>query len=171
MSIRSATQSGSKAAPSTGASQRQHHLARRDQRHQPAQTRIEEALREERQRLDSVIESTNLGTWMERTKRCHRIQFALGVHARLPPEELAPLDINTWVKLTHPEDLERCQARAEQHFGGTLAYYNSILRMRHKAGHWVWVNARGGWSSARPRGCHCLCTAPTSTSVPATNQG
>jgi PAS domain S-box-containing protein len=76
----------------------------------------------------------------------------LGYHL----EELAPLDFNTWVKLTHPEDLERCQAQLEQHFSGTLAYYNSILRMRHKAGHWVWINARGGLVKRTPEGLPLL---------------
>ena len=119
--------------------------------------RIEETLREERQRLDSVIESTNLGTWewnVQSGATVFNSRWAAMLGYRL--EELAPLDINTWVKLTHPEDLERCQAQLEQHFSGTLAYYNSILRMRHKAGHWVWVNARGGLVKRTPEGLPLL---------------
>ena len=106
--------------------------------------RIEETLREERQRLASIIASTDLGTWewnVQSGAMVFNARWAEMLGYRL--EELAPLDVNTWERLSHPADLEHCRALLNQHFSGAQAYYNSILRMRHKAGHWVWVNTRG----------------------------
>ncbi len=31
----------------------------------------------------------------------------------------------------------------EQHFAGELPYYECECRMRHKDGHWIWIQDRG----------------------------
>lgn len=132
----------------------------RDAQRQQAQLEVQrqqEALREERQRLASIIASTDLGTWewnVQSGATTINPRWAAMLGYQL--EELAPIDINTWADLTHPEDLERCHALLEQHFSGALPYYNSTLRMRHQAGHWVWVNARGSLVKRTPEGLPLL---------------
>ncbi|MCC5826425.1 PAS domain-containing protein, partial [Alkalimonas sp.] len=58
-------------------------------------------------------------------------------------EELDPISIETWASLAHPDDLKESGALLEQHFQGKLAFYDVKCRMKHKAGHWVWVHDRG----------------------------
>ena len=132
----------------------------RDAQRQQTQLEVQrqqEALREERQRLASIIESTDLGTWewnVQSGATVFNSRWASMLGYRL--DELAPLDVNTWVRLTHPEDLEHCRSLLNQHFSGALPYYNSTLRMRHQAGHWVWVNARGSLVKRTPEGLPLL---------------
>jgi len=57
--------------------------------------------------------------------------------------ELAPLSIETWTRLAHPEDLSRSEAALQRCFQGKTDAYECDCRMRHKDGHWVWVLDRG----------------------------
>ena len=58
-------------------------------------------------------------------------------------DELAPINIKTWETFTHPDDLARSNKLIEQHFAGELPYYECECRMRHKDGHWIWIQDRG----------------------------
>ncbi|MBV5305774.1 MAG: PAS domain-containing protein [Desulfobulbaceae bacterium] len=101
-------------------------------------------LEQERQRLDSIIEGTNVGTWewnVQSGETLYNERWAsiLGYHLT----ELQPLNIQTWLERTHPEDLKLSESLLEQHFAGILDYYECECRMRHKDGHWVWLHDRG----------------------------
>jgi diguanylate cyclase (GGDEF)-like protein/PAS domain S-box-containing protein len=48
-----------------------------------------------------------------------------------------------WYELVHPEDRAARQAAWDAHVRGQTERYECEFRMRHKAGHWVWVLARG----------------------------
>ncbi len=64
-------------------------------------------------------------------------------------EELSPVSIETWERLTHPDDLEIASLKLNDHFSGKTDTYSTKLRMKHKQGHWVWVRDRGAvyeWS-------------------------
>ena len=58
-------------------------------------------------------------------------------------EELSPLSLDTWTSLTHPEDLEMAMIELKKCFSGEKPIYECNMRMKHKKGHWVWVNDRG----------------------------
>jgi len=57
--------------------------------------------------------------------------------------ELTPLTVDTWEKLSHPEDLEKFNRLILKHFAGDLYHYQSEIRMKHKNGNWVWVLNQG----------------------------
>lgn len=57
--------------------------------------------------------------------------------------ELEPLTIDTWRRLTHPDDLARADAVLAEHFSGWRDRYTCEIRMRHRDGRWVWLNDRG----------------------------
>ncbi len=111
--------------------------------------RAEVSLREERMRLDSIIQGTNVGTWEWNVQTGETIfneRWADMIGYSL--QELAPVSIETWGKHVHPEDLAGSNALLEAHFRGELPYYECECRMRHKDGRWVWVFDRGsvaGW--------------------------
>lgn len=104
----------------------------------------QEALREERQRLQWVLEATRPGIWeinleTKETRYSERWANMLGYSV----DDLAPSTEATWQQLVHPGDLARAQRKIAEHLAGDLPYYECDLRMRHKSGHWLWVNDRG----------------------------
>ncbi len=104
----------------------------------------EEALRGERQRLAWVLEATRPGIW-----ETNMVEGTLTVNDRWAEmlgyslAELQPMRFETWKALVHPDDLQRADAIRDLHLGGRLPYYECDIRMRHKAGHWIWINTRG----------------------------
>ncbi len=105
---------------------------------------MDEALKIERQRLQSILEGTNVGTWEWDVQTGHtrfNERWAEIIGYRL--DELQPVSIDTWTRLAHPDDLQRSGELLAQHFAGTSDYYVCEARMRHKNGHWVWVLDRG----------------------------
>lgn len=106
--------------------------------------RTAKALEDERRRLASTIEGTNVGTW-EWNVRTGETRFnerwASIVGYTLA--ELEPVSIATWQKLAHPEDMQASGQQLQEHFSGVRPYYDCIARMRHKDGHWIWVHDRG----------------------------
>ena len=101
-------------------------------------------LREERQRMASIIQGTNVGTWewnvqtgdvVFNEKWAQIVGYAL--------EDLDPVSIKTWEGLVHPDDLEKSGDRLERHFSGELPFYECECRMKHQDGRWIWVHDRG----------------------------
>lgn len=102
------------------------------------------ALERERENLDLVIQGTNIGTWQWNVQTGETIfnaRWAEIVGYSL--DELAPITINTWLDLAHPDDLKESGELIAQHLRGERAFYDCKCRMRHRDGHWVWVHDRG----------------------------
>jgi len=98
----------------------------------------------ERQRLANILDSTNVGTWEWNIQTGEVVlneRWADIIGYRL--EELAPISIDTWLKVVHPDDLKRSNDLLDKHFRKELAYYECEVRLRHKHGSWVWVLDRG----------------------------
>lgn len=92
----------------------------------------------------SVLEGTQIGTWQWNIQTGETVfneRWAQIVGHSL--DALAPISIDTWLSLAHPEDLTESAKLLERHFNGELAFYDCKCRMRHKDGHWVWVHDRG----------------------------
>ncbi len=104
----------------------------------------ERRLLRNRDRLRSILEGTNVGTWewnvqTGETRFNERWAEMIGYTLK----ELEPISIETWSKFSHPDDLAESGAALERHFSGASEYYDCIARMRHKDGHWIWVQDRG----------------------------
>lgn len=102
------------------------------------------ALALERANLDDVLKGANLGTWrwnVQTGEALFNARWAEIVGYQLA--ELAPVSIDTWLSLTHPDDVAASSLLLEQHFRGELEFYENQCRMKHKQGHWVMVLARG----------------------------
>lgn len=97
-----------------------------------------------RRRYKSVLEGTNVGTWEWNVQTGGTVfneRWAEIVGYTL--EELAPISIETWMKLTHPDDLEESGKKLNACFERKSEFYEFEARMKHKNGHWVWVSDRG----------------------------
>ena len=112
------------------------------------QKKTDEALKEERRRLASIIKGTNVGTWEWNVQSGDLVineRWAEIVGYSLA--ELEPVSLATWERLIDPDDQPAYNAQLERHFKGELNYYELECRMRHKDGHWVWVLDRGSVAS------------------------
>jgi len=56
-------------------------------------------------------------------------------------EELSPVSIETWRRLAHPGDLAQIEEKQREIFGKDSKNYRFEFRMRHKDGHWVWIES------------------------------
>lgn len=104
----------------------------------------EEELKNERERLAHIIQGTNAATWewnIQTGEVIFNERWAEIIGYRL--DELAPVSVKTWGEFAHPEDLRRSGELLEKHFAGEQEYYIIESRMKHKAGHWVWVLDHG----------------------------
>lgn len=104
----------------------------------------EQARQDLLERMASIIEGTNVGTW-ELNVQSGAAVFNERWAAMLgyPLDELRPTTIATWRQLCHPQDLEEAEALLQRHFSGETALFESQFRMRHRQGHWLWVQTCG----------------------------
>jgi PAS domain S-box-containing protein len=104
----------------------------------------QEALREERQRLAWVLDATRPGIW-----ETNLSELTLTINERWAEmlghtlSELEPVTYETWRSRVHPDDLVNADSVRDRHMRGELPFYDCDLRLRHKGGHWVWINTRG----------------------------
>jgi CheY-like chemotaxis protein len=89
----------------------------------------------EKQRQASIIDGTNTGTWewnivTGEVLLNERWAGMLGYTL----DELSPVSIDTWIRLTHPDDFKNSAGLLESHFSGETDYYETELRMRHREG-------------------------------------
>lgn len=105
------------------------------------------------QRLASIIEGTNVGTWewnVQTGATVFNERWAQMLGYQL--EELQPTSIDTWRRLCHPQDFLASERLLQRHFAGEVAHYSKQVRLRHRDGHWVWVQIRGRLSQHDQQG-------------------
>jgi PAS domain S-box-containing protein len=104
----------------------------------------DEKLLEEQRRLANIIKATRVGTWewdiksdamVLNDRYANILGYALA--------ELQPTNSYTWRNLTHPTDIDLAIIKLDDHFSNKADYFEVESRMKHKAGHWVWVLTRG----------------------------
>ena len=99
---------------------------------------------EKNNELSQIVENANLGIWewnivTGETKFNEKWAEIVGYTLA----ELSPINIDTWVKLTHPDDLQKSNEFLNAHFEGKTTRYSCEVRMLHKNGQWVWVRDTG----------------------------
>ena len=102
------------------------------------------ALSRQAQRLAAILDGTNVGTWewnVQTSTVIFNERWANIIGYELA--ELQPVNFETWIRFVHPDDIQTSRFLLEQHFSGEIPYYECVVRMRHKDGHWVWVLDRG----------------------------
>ncbi len=105
---------------------------------------MEKKLREQNQKLENIIEGTQLGTWewnIQTGETIFNERWAEIIGYTL--DELKPTTIETWGKFAHPDDLVKSNNLLQKHFNNELDFYEFESRIKHKSGEWVWVLDRG----------------------------
>jgi diguanylate cyclase (GGDEF)-like protein/PAS domain S-box-containing protein len=103
----------------------------------------EQALAEANRRLELALDAGEIGLYTASFPSGDALVDAryLGMLG-YPPDDLR-LDLDTWLKLVHPDDLAWVRVLAEHATRGDIDRFDAEYRMRHKDGHWVWIHDRG----------------------------
>ncbi|HZV54338.1 MAG TPA: PAS domain-containing protein [Rhodocyclaceae bacterium] len=104
---------------------------------------VQDLLRMQKERLELALSSSNLGTWdVDRVtgKAIHDARYCAQIGYR--PEEFPP-DINGWLDRLHPDDVEAVMAGMKAHDRGESENFHMEYRVKHKDGHWVWIDSFG----------------------------
>ncbi len=106
--------------------------------------RTQQLLEAERLKLQSVFRAINAGTW-EWNIQSGEIDVDEGSVALLGYnlDDLNPVNMQAWMGLKHPDDLQESTKCLERHINGETEYYEFESRMKHKDGRWVWIQGRG----------------------------
>ncbi|MDC2890819.1 PAS domain-containing protein [Psychrosphaera algicola] len=96
------------------------------------------------ERLELIINATGVGIWdwqIQTDELTFNERWAEIIGYRY--DELHPIKFDTWASYLHPDDLIRANELITQHFNGDLEFYEVEARIKHKSGHYVWVQASG----------------------------
>lgn len=113
----------------------------------------EELLQQERERLEFIIDGSELGTWawnIQTNTTIFNDKWAEMIGYKL--EELGSYNFVTWEKLVHPDDLAVASRELARCLSGETSCYQCEFRMRHKNDHWIWILDRGRIMSRDAKG-------------------
>tara|TARA_Y100001001_G_scaffold45949_1_gene41123 strand:- start:10193 stop:12937 length:2745 start_codon:yes stop_codon:yes gene_type:complete len=99
-------------------------------------------LRVNSEQLQLALEGSGIGLW-DWHVQTGRVHYSPEWAQMLGYEvnELTP-HLSTWERFLHPDDVEGVRAQIDRFLNGA-AGHSPRFRMRHRNGHWRWVEARG----------------------------
>ena len=101
------------------------------------------ALAEERRRLRTILEGTNVGTWewnvQTGTLICNDQYTALLGYT---PAQFAQGGYAFLSGLLHPADCAAAEENMQAHLRGAVPLFDQEVRLRHADGRWIWLLAR-----------------------------
>lgn len=103
---------------------------------------IQVQLEENRQRLEYVLQGAGLGYWDRDCVSGEHFVNALWLEMLGLEREALKGKVDDWFSLIHPEDVGSVQEAIAKAASGTDSYV-IVFRMRHKLGHWVWIESSG----------------------------
>ncbi len=119
-------------------------LQRRRQRERQALALAQEARqRADAERLQRALQGADLGLWdLDLRTRGAIVDARWAAMLGYTVQE-APSDEAGWISMLHPDDRERVLRAQDEHIAGRSEAFEAAYRLRHRAGHWVWVLDRG----------------------------
>ncbi len=105
--------------------------------------RAEADAKTHQERLALALEGADLGSWdwnIETGQVRFDERWAAMLGYRI--DEIEP-SVKSWEALVHPEDLPRVRETLNAHLQGETTFYETEHRMKHKSGHWIWIQDRG----------------------------
>lgn len=109
-----------------------------------AAARAMQVLALEQQRLRSIVEGTAVGTWVTDLDTDHiSVDERWAEMIGSTPEQIGPLTEAKFLAMVHPEDRDATRAAIAKVLSPGSELLEVDLRLRHAAGHWVWIRVRG----------------------------
>ncbi len=107
-----------------------------------SQEAAEQALRASERRFSQALDQVRDAVW-EWDPASDRIYLS-SVWDRIVGEASEePVTQRTFRSKIHPEDLPAVRAALEAHLKGKTPAFDTVYRMRHADGRWIWIQARG----------------------------
>jgi len=109
-----------------------------------ARKKAEKILQKTKEQLQFAIEGSGAGMWdwHIKTGECEfNERWANIIGYSL--EDLIPTNFETWTQFVHKDDLIKSNDLLQMHFKGISKTYVCEVRMKHRAGEWIWVLDRG----------------------------
>jgi diguanylate cyclase (GGDEF)-like protein/PAS domain S-box-containing protein len=104
------------------------------------------------ERVELALNGANLGLWdWDLVRDVRTVDARAAAMLGYLPGEL-PTAPGSWRALVHPEDWEAMDAALACHLDDGSRSYEAEYRMRHRAGHWIWLQSRGKVSERAPDG-------------------
>ena len=102
------------------------------------------ALSENARQLELVVASTDVGIWdwkiAQQQIHCNPRWYEITGYSE---QELSPITVDKCKLLVHPQDIPFFIDVTEKYLLGESQTYSFELRIKHKQGHWLWVNGSG----------------------------
>ncbi|MFW5841727.1 MAG: PAS domain S-box protein [Bacillota bacterium] len=105
---------------------------------------LEQALKDQQLRLDYILDAANIGAWewdLETNKTNFSKKWAELIGYK--PDELKPFTLDTWKQHTNKNDLKKANDKIQATLNNDQSHYESVIRMKHKKGHDVWIKDVG----------------------------
>lgn len=113
----------------------------------------ERALHMERERLRNILSGTNAGGWeMNLQSGEVRVDARWAQISGHTLAEVEGINMESMLRLCHPDDLELTRNALRAHLRGQQEYYRCEHRVLHKDGHWLWVAAHARVTAHSPDG-------------------
>ena len=93
------------------------------------------------ERSELALHGANDGLWDFDLVR-HTSYFSPRWKAMLGYEDDEAESLTDWQQLVHPDDVERVRAALRAHLAGEQPLFESVHRLKHRDGVWVWVVSR-----------------------------
>ncbi|MGV7206539.1 EAL domain-containing protein [Oxalobacteraceae bacterium A2-2] len=95
------------------------------------------------ERVELALNGANLGLWeWHLPTDIRKVDARAAAMLGYAPGEL-PEQPGDWRRMAHPDDLEHIDAALALHLNDSTHSYEAEYRMRHRNGHWVWLQSRG----------------------------
>ncbi len=96
------------------------------------------------QRLEQILEGAQVGTWQHDERSGHnRIDARWADMLGYTADELQVLTQGDLIGMLHPDDWDSLWRDQTLRRKDGVRKFDNEIRLRHKAGHWVWVLSRG----------------------------
>jgi len=105
--------------------------------------KAELALKKSEESLNLALSGADMTMW-NFVLKTGKVDLCARWYQLLGYENLAfDLDVSSWKKYVHKNDWHTLELRFTEHIKGESQNFHSEFRLRHKDGHWVWVQSRG----------------------------
>ena len=104
---------------------------------------IESILAKTKEVMQLALEGANLGTW-DWNLKTNEVMYDKR-WAEMLGHELIDIEgnIESWRKLTYPDDLKIVQENINKHLEGKTPFFEAEFRVRNSKGKWQWILSRG----------------------------
>ena len=104
---------------------------------------IESTLREREERYELAISGTNDGIWDWNLDTKDVYYSPTWMRILGYADDPLPHTLTSWSDNVHPDDIDSAVNDINNHLDGSTILYESIHRLKHHDGHYIWIAAKG----------------------------